>query len=319
MKTIKWSRKPGSNELDLEEVCKGVYPLIKDSMDNTWKSHVCEEKGCKERYVVIDGNEKHFRALCAAKKERVIGEQGQVNTYNLCVRNPVRGNQHGKGSKFCKIHSNDKTGATDSLLDIRPMTRSMTKDIPVLVTTGSSCKHDKNIDRFYERTAGIFYFFRPCGIRLGNYEMYTAEALSDIFKIFLDLFGKYPSREELQGVVYDRACDFHPFLIRLAEEGNEEVSRYLQLFFMVDIFHVNKHTQDKCVIGNENCVYHPHLQKFDYVRGLNTEIAEQSFKEINMFKCSTRKMTYGKRMLFFKLVDHMHNLRITSKKLRKKK
>ena len=56
---------------------------------------------------------------------------------------------------------------------------------------------------------------------------------------FLDLFGKYPSPEELQGVVYDRACDFHPFLIRLAEEGNEEASRYLQLFFMVDIFHVN--------------------------------------------------------------------------------
>ena len=88
------------------------------------------------------------------------------------------------------------------------------------------------------KKAGIF-FPRPCGIRLGNYEMYTAEALSDIFKFFLDLFGKYPSPEELQEVVYDCACDFHPFLILLAEEGNEEASRYLQLFFMVDIFHVN--------------------------------------------------------------------------------
>ena len=314
VKKIMWPRKCGSNELDLEELCKGVYNTIKDSMDSVWKSHVCEEIGCKERYVLIDGNEKHFRALCAAKKERVIARDGDVNSYDLCIRNPVRGNQHGRGSKFCKIHTNDKTGGTDTMLDIRAITRSMTASIPTIVTTGSSCKDDKNIDRFYERTAGVFYIFRPCGIRLGNYEMYTAESLSDIFTYFLDIFGRYPSPSELKGIVYDRACDLHPFLIRLAEEGNEDAARYLELFYMVDIFHVNKHTQAKCVLENENCIYHPHLGKFDYVRGMNTEIAEQSFKEINMFKCSTRKMTYSKRMLFFKLIDHTYNIRLTTNK-----
>ena len=194
------------------------------------------------------------------------------------------------------------------------MTRSLAKKIPKMITTGDGCKEDKNIDRFYQRTAGMFYFFRPCGIRLANFEMYTAESLSDVFTYLIDVFGENPSPLQLNGIVYDRACDLHPFLKRLQINGNDVASKYENLSYIVDIFHVEKHTQSKCILGNENCQYHPKLEKNKNVHGMNTEIAEQSFKEINMFKCSTRKMTYAKRLLFLKFVDHTSNMRNLNQK-----
>ena len=69
--------------------------------------------------------------------------------------------------------------------------------------------------------------------------------------------------------------------------------------YIVDIFHIVKHSQAKCVLGSGVCLYHPHLRPFDSVRGINMEIAEQSFKEMNTFKCSTRKM--GCLMAFYKI------------------
>ena len=309
-----WPRKEKSKELDVEELCRHVFSSIKSILDTKWVNHVCNEKGCKERFIIIDGNEKLFRSICSAEKSRIIGNAGEVNSYELCIRNPVRGNQHGPSAKFCSAHVNDNEGATDIQLDLRPITRSITAKLPKIVTTGQGCKEDCNIDRFYQRTAGIFYFFRPCGIRISNFEMYTAESLSAVFTYLIDAFGEDPLPSQLNGIVYDRACDLHPFVRRLHENGNLIASKYEKLSFIVDIFHVEKHTQPKCVLNSGECQYHPNLEKFKDVHGMNTEIAEQSFKEINIFKCSTRKMTYAKRLLFLKFIDHTQNMRLINRK-----
>ena len=92
-------------------------------------------------------------------------------------------------------------------------------------------------------------------------------------------------------------------------EGNEIARRYLNLMFLVDFFHIVNHTEPKCVLDSGVCEYHPHLPQFQKVNGMNTEIAEQSFKELNMLKCHTRKMTYAKRILYFKFMDHSYNTR----------
>ena len=118
---------------------------------------------------------------------------------------------------------------------------------------------------------------------------------------------------QLQGIVYDRSCYLHPFLEKLRINNHDIAGRYEAMRFIVDIFHVEKHTRSKCLSSKE-CKYHPYLTKFDDVRGMNTETAEQSFKEINVYKCSTKKMTYAKRLLFFKFVDHTHNIRLLKKK-----
>ena len=139
--------------------------------------------------------------------------------------------------------------------------------------------------------------------------MYSSESLSDVFLYLIDTFGE--NAEEIKGIVYDRACGLHPFINRLSNEGNISASYYKDLDFIVDIFHVGKHTEAKCNIGKVDCLYHPYLDKFQKVIDMNTEVAEQSFSILNRFKYSTRKMSYCKRLLFLKFIDHSHNKRLT--------
>ena len=51
----------------------------------------------------------------------------------------------------------------------------------------------------------------------------------------------------------------------------------------------------------------------DQYKGMNTEIAEQSFNKLNMFKYSTRKMTYSRRLVFLKFLDDTVNTMIDAK------
>ena len=113
--------------------------------------------------------------------------------------------------------------------------------------------------------------------------------------------------------MYDRACDLHPFLKRLSREGNESASEYKKITHIVDIFHAEKHTMEKCVLSSVNCTYHPHLEKFKYLREMNTEVAEQSFARLNPYKYMTRKMSYGRRLLFMKFVDDFSNHKLQLK------
>ena len=136
--------------------------------------------------------------------------------------------------------------------------------------------------------------------------MYTSESLSDVFLYLIDTFGNSPNNVE--GIVNDRACGLHPFIKRLSGESHILAENYEKLKFIVDIFHVEKHTEPKCVLSNENCFYHPHLPKFGNVKNMNTEVAEQSFSQLNRFKFMTRKMSYAKRLLFLKFVDHSAGL-----------
>ena len=191
----------------------------------------------------------------------------------------------------------------------------MTENVLPSVSIVEGCKKSENVNRFYDRSAGMFYVYRPCGYRLARYEMYTSESLSCVFTYLVDLFGE-ELEQNLHGIVYDRACGLHPFLMRLAQEGNNLAKKYSKLQFMVDIFHVEKHVTDKCKINHPNCLYHPHLEKFLFVKGMNTEIAEQSFYRINPFKNSTRKMTYCKRLLYLMFIDEHENERLFAKSMK---
>ena len=157
--------------------------------------------------------------ICGASKSHITGNIGQVNYYDMCIRNPVRGNQFQAKSKFCKIHEDNADGNTKSIRDLRSVTRQYAKSCNITIDDiNKGCKKEDNIDKFYSRTAGIFYIFRPCGIRLSHFEMYTSESLSDVFLFLIDTFGQSP--KNLNGIVYDRACGLHPFIKRLSKEGN---------------------------------------------------------------------------------------------------
>ena len=302
-----WPRKQASKEFDLEQFCANNYEEVRKIIDDKWLKHVCNEPGCKERLIVIDGNEKCYRMICSAKKEKIQSSKGDVNRYNVCIRNPIRGNQHVKASKYCELHQDEQSLiSSETKLDLRPHTRLFCKNLPEVLTSEEGCKAEQNVDKFYNRTAGLFYFFRSCGVRLSHWEMYTHESLSSVFTYLVDLFGDNPAHH-ISGIVYDRACDLHPFVTRLAREGNNIAKQYEMLHYVVDIFHVEKHTQPKCALGNVECMYHPDLEKFNHFRKMNTEIAEQSFSRLNPYKYITRKMSYAKRLMFLKFIDDMYN------------
>lgn len=309
-----WPRKNKSKELDIELLCRSVYMEIKSFVNQKWLEHKCDEPGCRQGVIVIDGNEKLYRYICAAEKIRVLGNLGEVNNYKLCINNPDRGNQSKKASKFCMSHNAMKEAKTEEQIDLRPVTRAFSMSLVKTVTTENGCKKLDAIQQYpiskldkklFARTAGMFYVFRPCGVRLSHSEMYTSESLSDVFIQLVDIFGKDP--HQLNAIVYDRACDLHPFLERIGKEGNLVAARFAELDFIVDTFHAKGHTTSKCDINNPDCRYHPKLDKFEKYKGLNYEIAEQSFNLLNGFKYATRKMSYCKRLLFFKFIDENAN------------
>ena len=226
----------------MEKLCHDVCESIRRSIDEKWLHHICSKTGfLYERFIVIDGNEKMFRSLCAVEKSKVTATRGDIATYNICIRNPVRGNQHSNASKFCEFHVDGKCWDSKDVIDLRPITRSISRDLPFTVTSGAGCKEDTKVDRFYNRSAGMFYMFRLCGVRLSHWEMYTAESLSGVFLWLVDLFGEEPSPDYIKGIVYDRACDLHPFFKRLSREGNIVAGLYEKLVHIVDIFHAEKH------------------------------------------------------------------------------
>ena len=224
-----------------------------------------------------------------------------------CIKNPLRGNQNAEGSKKCAMHnSNDASHEIVDRIDFRPMTRNFAKQVAIEVVSGEGCKEKKLVNKYEERTAGMLYFFRSCGIRLSHYEMYTSESLSTVFTCLRDMFEG--NLVDISGVVYDRACDLLPYVLKLMEEGNDFAEALSKLRFIVDIFHAEKHTLPKCVLEDPGCCFHPDLQKFADVRPMNMEVAEQSFHVLNCYKHSTRSMTYGKRLCLLKFIDNEFNI-----------
>ena len=218
-----------------------------------------------------------------------------------------------KPSKFCWEHEGEKSSSTAQQLDIRPATRSYCKLIANTATTLEGCKKIASVKKYLERTAGMFYIFRPCGIRIAHAEMYTCESCSDVFVLLVDTFGLNPSSEDVRAIVYDRSCDLHPFIKRLSGGGNTAAEKFKAFDFMIDGFHVKGHIEPKCNIEDPRCAYHPELEQFSIYKGMNTEIAEQSFNDINEVKYSTRKMSMYRRMLFFMFLDDSANIKIEKK------
>ena len=90
------------------------------------------------------------------------------------------------------------------------------------------------------------------------------------------------------------------------------------LIFLVDIFHVSKHTEEACMPPeNPNCLYHPHLPQFDEISGVNTESCEQGFKRLNQYFELPRKMTQFKRNVLFWFVNECFNTDLEAELKRK--
>ena len=152
---------------------------------------------------------------------------------------------------------------------------------------------------------------RPCGIVVSMTEMYTKESCTQVLLFLLRTFcGDVEDLKRLRYLGYDRACGLVPFLRNQAKSGSAGAKVLLEnVQFLVDIFHVEKHTERVCMPlqNNPECEYHPHLPKFHAIKNTNTESCEQGFKRLNTYGQLTRKMTQYKRNVLFWFVNEKFN------------
>ena len=204
-----------SRSLDIELICKIMYPELKKKINSKWLGHICQQ--CSSRVVIMDGAAKMYRTRCAAKGE-CIKNAGHLNEFTSCAASPIQ------GSNFCEEHKNGKVGDTIERLDLGRITRSKRKELGLeidLLTTETACRKPSAITVTKDRskTAGMVYCFRSCGVSLGHLECIHAETntgkhskycdfilfhfILDFILLLIDIFGERPSPDQLTGKSQD--------------------------------------------------------------------------------------------------------------------
>lgn len=305
-----------SNRVNVDMLCDEVVSE-QFGCENMWKMHQCSVSGCKEGFVMCDGNEKLSRRICAAPKETLHLSRNMPKIVDKCGNSPVFGGQHQKASKHCKGHIDldaDEPAAKRIVivLNVPDQTVStrivdLSKDLPSNAdsTMHVACKKAANVKRFHASTAGIMAIVRPCGIVLDWREMYTCESSSQLFVQLLKLVDESGTRVRYVG--YDRACEFVPFLRNLKRKGNLGAEKLLQVQYLVDNFHIAGHTTAVCNIDDPACEFHHKLPKFQEIAGANTECAEQAFSWLKKYKNIVKYMTAPRFRFFMLTVINEHN------------
>ena len=128
-----------------------------------------------QRGICSDGNEKIKRAMCPAPKSRVFVDDQKIYMTQCCSRSPVSGGKSLQGSKYCHHHSflesseDSAVVATTNLPSPHVSNPLLEKSkVGLLPENDSSellvgCKKSQ-LNKFYDKTAGILSLVRPCGI-----------------------------------------------------------------------------------------------------------------------------------------------------------
>lgn len=294
--------------------------------------------------------------MCAAPKNTIKLARSMPAVIQCCPKSPAVGGKHKESSKYCSEHSfvpsispkskQESTGENNALNNtnseesvpgelksrfvvtinlkefscVSKEVIESSRDLPANddPSVHVACKKKENLNRFYDRTAGILAMVRPCGIILDVQEMYTCESPSQVFVWILRICSQ--DWEQFKYVGYDRACEFEPFLNNLQKKGNIGATELLQhLCFFVDIYHCLRHVKKTCMPLEDNplCRYHPKLERFKDIWDVNTEAAEQTWVWFNGYRHNVRKMTQFKFKFFLWILSTKRN-EYTVKRLKRK-
>lgn len=283
---------------DIESLCAESMEMFFKG-ENKWIHHECEVLGCKEGFIMVDGIEKIRRPMCAAPKSSIRLSRSMPKVISCCPNTPVIGGKSQQASKYCRQHQYlQPCGQESSVADKensngkRPMESEhneapAAKVPPIIIrlpevegldpkivstelpendddTLLIGCRKKTNVQKFYNKTAGLLAAVKPCGVIVQHTEMFTCESPTQVFVMLLRTFGNKSDISRLRYVGYDRACDLHPFLVNLAKKDNPGAQLLLDSTeYLVDTFHCLKHTEPCCMpLNNPECRYHPKLPKF---------------------------------------------------------
>lgn len=228
-------------------------------------------------YCSLDGLEKVSRIMCAAPRSQVVGgtspEGRLLKVVQCCPETLIMGGKHKAPSKFCPAHASAEDDvASNSAIALPPEHRHFSQQIGEVELPDNDddtllvgCKKPSNVDKFYDRTAGVLALVRPCGKIVNFCEMFTCESVTQAYVFIFTTFGRsVEDLDRLKYVGYDHTCDLHPFLKNLRRRGSVGAEILLSnIKFMVDLWHCNKHKEPTCMPpDNPQCKYHPTLDVY---------------------------------------------------------
>ena len=152
--------------IDIESICKQLYPLLKTKIDRKWFYHCCEK--CDSRIVIMDGNMKLTRKVCSARGEKITN-RGHLNEFTCCHHSPLPGRAH------CREHDSELDAPTEERMDYGPITRNRRRELGIpfdQLKMDEACRKREAVAvrSSRSRTAGMLYMMRPCGVVLSHIE-----------------------------------------------------------------------------------------------------------------------------------------------------
>ena len=169
-----------------------------------------------------------------------------------------------------------------------------------------SCRTRKHVGaRFCKTSGGIFIGCYPCGVIPVFEEIYGTESISQVYGHIVEWIGETKPRD-LKYILYDDACHLGPYAKKDTRKSfGSATSTMGTLEFFVDKMHFKGHTSKVC---------HEKFNPYSCadLSGVNTQVAEQSFKWTNAFK-QVKSMNHSRFRLFFTYILDLHNLQNTNK------
>ena len=225
--------------------------------------------------------------MCALPKSKVVaGQDSETKLLNIvqCYpETPVLGGKSKVPSKYCSALSHLDEEAIDIPMVHTPpeleYIKTKAADEVILPDSDNSlltaCRKPTNVNRLYDRMAGIVALVRPCGIIVNFAEMYTCESPTQCYVFLYTTFGR--TRDDLARLThlgYDCSCDLHPFLRNPTKKGSLGAKILFEnVKFMVDLWHCNKHKEATCMPpNNPKCIYHPTFQHFQKSMALTLNV-----------------------------------------------
>ena len=157
------------------------------------------------------------------------------------------------------------------------------------------------------RTAGHFGLFSPCGIACALDIFWLDESLSQALVFLVKLIDKFPNKfKPLEDVFigYDCACMQKRFCDNQVRKYPESpILRLISKLRKVhDRLHVKNHSKE-CQDGELN------PNKYDSLKGVNTECAEQYFAHLLKFAILFKNTSSTRALVWLLIIQHGWNVR----------
>ncbi|CAF1229878.1 unnamed protein product [Rotaria sordida] len=289
----------------------------------------CDKSICS-RVLVLDGHQKPRRTVCSFDNVTSFVNEEELGVCNRgCPYQPQKkiNNQNNKSRfspYYCYYHQNSNEILSSNAEEDRQREEAWNNELKLLeeqsnITGDDETLESCNVTRSQEdeqienkrRSMGFLASFLSCGVVIGFTESINHEGVRQVTDHLLTMIkmgSKIPD-----ALIYDSACNLKLFWnknyrgIYLKETSASTILFNIRV--AVDRFHHKNHVHKMCKsITNPDCALNGNDEIYN---GINTVIAEQSFRYLSEFKLSLRRLAYPTSTIFSILLLHLWNCRRT--------